>query len=299
MNFLGVEAFLAIVETGSISLAAEKLFLSQTTVGYRLKALEDELGISLITRQKGHRTIELTPKGNDFIIIANRWMALWKDTQYLTQKEPSLNLSVGCVDILNTYIFPPLYKKILQYNPSINFTISTFHSSELHDLLDNRIIDIAYVFSQKQYKNIISKAVYKEPLCIITRSDSVYPGNSIHPSQLDPKDEIYLIWGSDYRRWHDSWWAPTLKRYIQVNTGSMIFNYLDSKKTWAIAPLSVINTFKKTNDISIYTIEDNVPMNICYQLTHQFPQPSHVPAISLFEDLLEQFIQTNDNFHGI
>jgi DNA-binding transcriptional LysR family regulator len=299
MNFHGVETFLAIAETGSISLAAEKLFLSQTTAGYRLKSLEDDLGIILVNRKKGQRTIELTPKGSDFVIIANRWMALWKDTQNLIKQENSLNLTIGCVDSLNTYIFPPLYKQILQHDPPVIFKVNTFHSMEIHDLLENRMIDIGYVFSHKQHSNIISKVVYKEPMCVITRGDSIYPGQTINPNQLDTSNEIFLSWGTDYQRWHDSVWAPHLKHYIHVNTASMIFRYFDSDKTWAIAPLSVINTFKVNNDVKVYTIEDDVPIHTCYQITHQFPRPSHVAAISLFESLLKEFLLANENFREI
>ncbi|MFD2880212.1 LysR family transcriptional regulator [Paenibacillus rhizoplanae] len=53
MYFPGIEAFLAIVRTGSISKAAELLHLSQATVSYRLKTLEQEMGGLLVERRKG------------------------------------------------------------------------------------------------------------------------------------------------------------------------------------------------------------------------------------------------------
>lgn len=59
-----------IVQTKNITKTSENLFLSQPTVSHRLKALEDELNTKLIVRKKGHKTIELTPKGEEFISIA-------------------------------------------------------------------------------------------------------------------------------------------------------------------------------------------------------------------------------------
>lgn len=50
MNFHDIQAFLAIVKYGTISKAADELYISQTAVTRRLKTLEDELGIPLLDR---------------------------------------------------------------------------------------------------------------------------------------------------------------------------------------------------------------------------------------------------------
>ena len=52
MNITSLKTFLAIVETGSLVRASEKLHVTQSTVTARLKTLEDELGQILLTRQK-------------------------------------------------------------------------------------------------------------------------------------------------------------------------------------------------------------------------------------------------------
>ena len=67
MNFSEIETFLMIVQTKNITKTSENLYLSQPTVSHRLKSLEDELNTKLVVRKKGHKTIELTPKGEEFI----------------------------------------------------------------------------------------------------------------------------------------------------------------------------------------------------------------------------------------
>ena len=76
MNLAEIETFLTIVNTKSITRTADLLFLSQPTVSHRLTSLENELGFPLVIRQKGHKQVELTAKGTDFIILAERWMSL-------------------------------------------------------------------------------------------------------------------------------------------------------------------------------------------------------------------------------
>ena len=54
-----IETFLMIVKTKNITKTAENLFLSQPTVSHRLKCLEEELNVKLLTRKKGYKQIEL------------------------------------------------------------------------------------------------------------------------------------------------------------------------------------------------------------------------------------------------
>ncbi len=61
IDFLGIQAFLAIIETGSFHLAAGQLNLSQTAVSHRLRKLEESLGVRLIARTT--REVSLTDAG--------------------------------------------------------------------------------------------------------------------------------------------------------------------------------------------------------------------------------------------
>lgn len=72
-----ITAFLTIVNTGSLSAAADKLFLSQSALSHRMSSLESEVGKQLIVRNKGHRNISLTEAGKAFIPIAERWESLF------------------------------------------------------------------------------------------------------------------------------------------------------------------------------------------------------------------------------
>ena len=83
MTLAEVETFLSIVATRSITRTAELLFLSQPTISHRLSSLEDELGFELIVRRKGHKTVELTPKGEEFIPVAERWTS-WRSKEPAT-----------------------------------------------------------------------------------------------------------------------------------------------------------------------------------------------------------------------
>lgn len=61
MDLTQIAYFLAIVDAGSFTAAAEELYISQSSLSKQIRALEKELNADLFDR--GRRQIELTPWG--------------------------------------------------------------------------------------------------------------------------------------------------------------------------------------------------------------------------------------------
>lgn len=290
MTLEHVETFLTVVSYGSITAAADSLFISQSTVSNRIQLLERELDTKLLIRNKGHRNIELTPYGEAFLPIAIQWVALWKDTQNLKKLVTIQTLKIASVDAVNNYTFSPLFNQHIDQYPDIKLSINTHHSNEIHTLIENYSIDLGFVFSQVRYPDIISKPIYQELMYLICHIDSDYR-NNIHPDELRPEDEIFLPWGQDIQHWHDQHWDSDRYPLITVNTGSMLQYYLQTPGRWAVAPLSVVQAICKANpDITYYTLQKAPPPRICYQLVHRHPKSSQTNAIHIFEKELQEFI---------
>ena len=82
MNLTALQTFLAIVETGSLVRASDRLNVTQSTVTARLKSLEDEIGQILITRQKSGAV--MTAAGGRLKRYAETMMDLWRQAQQET-----------------------------------------------------------------------------------------------------------------------------------------------------------------------------------------------------------------------
>lgn len=290
MTYEQVESFLAAVTCGNISAAADYLFVSQSTVSSRIQLMEQELGISLFIRKKGHRNIELTSYGETFIPIASQWAALWKDTQNLKYAADVQTLQIAAVDAVSNCAFLPLFNQHIERYPNIRLSVNTFHSEEIHNMIQNRAMDIGFVFKQIRYPDILSKPVYRELMYLVCRKDSDYHDH-IHPKELNPEKEIFLCWGNDYQQWHDRHWNPAVRALIAVNTGSMLQHYLDKPDRWAIAPMSVIQSISPSRELAWYSIDDGRPPRICYQLTNRYSKASRLASIETFIRELEEFIE--------
>lgn len=289
MTIEEIDAFLAVVEYGTLSLAAEKLFISQSTISQRLKRLEHELGTSLFVRQQGQRSAVLTASGAELVPIAQQWSSLWRDMYSLNASSAKTQVTIGSVDLINSVTFVPFYKKVLTHRPEIELVINTHHSTELHSLLESRMIDMGFVFRQMKYPDIISTPIYREELLLFSQRSSGYR-DVVSVSQLDPKKEVYLKWNAEYELWHHGCWSNN-QHLIQVDIGMNMGHYLDEPGSWAIGSPSLIHTLKKELDLVSCRLKEPPPPLVYYLLTHRYPKPSKAGAIEALASEIKQYLK--------
>ncbi|CAM3133678.1 HTH-type transcriptional regulator PerR [Klebsiella spallanzanii] len=284
-----VETFLTVAECRSISLAAQKLYLGQSTISHRLQLLETELGGRLFHRQRGIKNLYLTAFGESFLPVAHRWLSLWRDTQLLKSSRSYTALTIGGADIINNYTFVPLYQQYIEKNPDIRLDIRTHHSSELYSLLESRTIDIGYAFGIKRFPDVVATPMYSEEMFLLCHTDSNYH-DEMTAEELSPAKEIFIRWGSDFEMWHHRFWANQ-RPLLRVNTGSMLQHYLDKPGYWSIVPMSCIRLLQNNQNLAWYSLKNPPPPFICYQLTHRYPKPDSLETINTFANNAIAFIQ--------
>ncbi|HSH34847.1 LysR family transcriptional regulator [Schnuerera sp.] len=293
MNLLGIEAFLAIVEAQSLSKAAEKLFLTQSTISNRLNVLENQLNTKLVERSQGQRFITLTSEGEEFISIAKRWMALQRDTEFWINKESPFKLSIGSVDSLNSHVFIEIYKKIMQKETSFELNISSHWSNTIFDLLESYEIDIGLVPRLIKTNSLLSKPIFSERLVFISNPNFSNYDDFVHPEYLSVKKEIFLDWGGNFKIWHDSLWDPTDSIEIVVDTTRLIFEFIDRPDAWSIVPESIAHSYKEIQPLKISEFVKPPPERICYKVIHRDPLPKITEPLKIFESYLLKYIENN------
>ncbi len=295
MNYFQIEAFLCIANVQSLSKAAELLYVSQSTISHRLSTLEEELGITLVIRRKGYRTVELTPAGERFLPIARRWDALWEETTKLEQAEPVISLNIGGVDSVSTYFVGIFYKIIREKEPSLNLFVHLCNdSTQVYALLENREIDIAFVTVPIWNKNIILEPILSEPFKLLRYAPGqVLPAN-VSPRDLDASREVFQPWGPEYQQWHDYWWPVPQHPYLSCDTTGMVETFLSDENLWTIVPESIARAFAKRPGFQAINLDSPPPRHIGYLAVHRHPKQSSVLGIKLFEKHLRKFLAKQD-----
>ncbi|MDF2522387.1 MAG: benM 1 [Clostridiales bacterium] len=284
----GIEAFLAIVRTQNISRAAEQLNLTQSTVSKRLKVLEQDINAVLFERGRGNKVLNLTPAGEAFIDMAERWHALWRETISLQGSSPNLSLSIGTLDSLNYAIFPRIYKALSRHTPRIKLKVITSHSYELYDLVEKRQVDVAFTLHRRDHPNIIIEKCFAEPMVVMRIGESSNDDHElIHPHELDTNDELFVYWGPNYQIWHDQWWNPSCPGQIVLDTSQLILSFFENENQWAIVPLSAAKTAQITGNYKISYISEPPPDRICYKISHKYSKASTLEGISILNQYLK------------
>lgn len=292
MTLAEVETFLSIVATKSITRTAELLFLSQPTISHRLTSLEDELGFELVVRRKGHKTVELTTKGEEFIPIAERWSSLWKETMALKSNDDRYLLTVGCTDSLSLAIMAPLYDQLLKSDSRIDLNIRTHHSSELYALLNNHDIDLGFVYHHYHYTGIITERLFEEKLYLVQTDTPTIAKKRIHTDELNSFRELYLCWDEHYQFWHDRWMAESPRAHIQADAISILELLWNRPDNWIIAPESIVVTLAGRRPVYVSEIINQPPNRVCYQIRHRYPKHSGQKAAAIFEDALSRYLES-------
>lgn len=112
-------------------------------------------------RNKGQRSVELMNYGNAFIPLASQWDSLWKDTKNLKGIDNIQNLTVASIDAVNNYTFVSFFKEYIANHSHIRLDIRTHHSNEIYSLVEDRVVDIGFVYSRINYPDVVSKPIYK------------------------------------------------------------------------------------------------------------------------------------------
>ena len=141
-----IQIFLAAVDCGSFSGAAEALHVTQPMVSKTIQSIEKELGIMLFVRSKGK--LRLTPAGKECYV---RWLNMLKyleesvETAHSIQKGTSsrLHIGTGSLAIRDDFFFRKL--KAFKETMSVDLFVDCHPMTELVERLQNDEYDAIFI----------------------------------------------------------------------------------------------------------------------------------------------------------
>lgn len=131
-----LESFLEVARQGSVSRAAEQLFITQPALTARLKALEGELGVELFVRSS--RGVKLTDAGRAYLPYAERTLAVVAEGQQAManlRAGTTGELLIAAAPAVSTYVLPAILKTFRAAYPSVRLGVRTGHTEEVLDMV--------------------------------------------------------------------------------------------------------------------------------------------------------------------
>ena len=175
--------FLEVAKTGSISKAASSLFVSQPSISYSIKMLEEELKCKLFNRTA--KGTELTIDGEKLLFyvegafnMINAGCKTVKDSENMISGE----IRVGVPTHIGIFLLSKYIQKFIEKYPGIKFTIVNRATSEMVDMLEKgnldfivdsypidsnrkdivlyKLIEVSNCFvGNEKYKNIVNEGI--------------------------------------------------------------------------------------------------------------------------------------------
>ena len=288
MNIEDVELFLELSKSRNLSVTANNLFLAQTTVSRRLALLEQELGYLLFTRGKGYTSIDLTPVGKRFYVLAQQMSLLNKEAHSLKVYANVQHLTIGSTDSIASYFLKNFFHEISETQSNWDIDIMIHDSYEIYDMVSNRTIDIGITNGASPLPELLSVQIFEEDFVVVRRGAHNPTDLMVHPRDLKESHEIFQIFSDEYNYWHNSWWPSGIPKR-RVNLAHFTVGFLSSPEDWAILPLSVAQSLLPHDGYLSY-LQEAPPKRRCFLISHKTLRPDRQDIIHEFQVQLNEYI---------
>lgn len=300
MNRDDLELFTAILEEKNLAKAAERLYLSTSTAGARLRAMEAELGFELFERKKGARTALPTGKGQSFAPIAHQMLSLWNDCDRLSHASGAPTLTIATVDSFLDYNLSPLYQSLIT-DHGFSLDIKCYPADMIYSLVSKKQADIGFALYHTAAPSLNVTPVFSDDMVLImpehadTAADTAADSAAavpISPSVLAPGKELFvgsrynsnIGWGPEFMLWHERHIGSGSRPMVTATSISILTGFLAAGDFFSIVPLTTARGLQKLYPLSIHPLDPAPPKRTLYMLTHK--SPSKISA-----DNVEQFLR--------
>jgi LysR family hca operon transcriptional activator len=164
--------FVAIAETGSLTVAAEKkLYTSQPSLSRQIKDLEDQVGTPLLSRSS--RGVVLTDAGKAFLdharLALNQVDAAVEAARRAAQPAKQ-RFSMGFLTGQEMTWLPEAMRVLRADLPNIDVTVSSDYSPDLGEAVARGRLDVAFMRAEPDF-DLAYRRVSKERLVALMPSD--------------------------------------------------------------------------------------------------------------------------------
>jgi DNA-binding transcriptional LysR family regulator len=200
--------FYLVAKEKSLSAAADRLFLTQPAVTYRLKSLEESTGVKLVEFKK--RQVTLTPHGQELYRYAEEIYNQLVNAEGLIKSIKESYLRVGSASMYIS-IVSPVIKKMFKEHPEVKLTVKSGDATEMIQDVEESRLDLAVVpqFGDGKGKlNHITVSAPQQVVCfasynqIIPKEPLTWEDLAGYPLISGPEDSVIRKMISDKLKEH-------------------------------------------------------------------------------------------------
>ncbi len=196
MDSEDLRAFRETVRTGSFSLAAQVLGLSQSAVSRRVRHLEAEAGARLLDRARPRVTP--TRPGLGMLEFANRTLAGWDELlRDLDTPHHRDTLNVACSNTPGQWLLPSLLAAFGRQNHGVRAHLHVWNSQSVEECVRRRHCDVGFLGRAPREPGLEAVVVGRDHIVLAVGSGHRWAGRSeIDLAELDEQSLVVREQGS-------------------------------------------------------------------------------------------------------
>ncbi|NNE24406.1 MAG: LysR family transcriptional regulator [Rhizobiales bacterium] len=228
MDVTLAKTFLAVVETGSFVEAANRVFVTQSTVSARIKSLEDQLGKVLFERSKAGASP--TPAGVQFQKHAQAMVRVWEHARLEISLPEGYEASLtvgGQYSLWEGYLLEWL--TVMRHNsPQVAIRAQVgFSDTLMQDLIDGTL-DLGVMYTPQGRPGFEVQMLFEDELILVTGDAA--------SDQMPVTNYVFIDWGPEFRADHALNFPEISVPGTYLELGSLSMQYLVQSKSAGYVP---------------------------------------------------------------
>ncbi len=224
--------FLAVVDTGSFMAAAERVYVTQSTVSMRIKTLEDRLGKVLFVRSKAGATPTLA--GEQFMKHAQAMVRVWEHARLEIALPEGFDVALrlgGQFSLWDGYLLDCV-ARIRSTLPATAIRAQMGFSDELMQGLIDGVYDLCVLYTPQVRPGFEVEMLFEDELVLVT------PDAATADRWQD--NYVFIDWGPEFRADHSLNFPDMTVPGTYLELGSLSVQYLMQQRASGYVPRRTI-----------------------------------------------------------
>ncbi|MBT2735624.1 LysR family transcriptional regulator [Bacillus sp. ISL-7] len=176
MDYRDWEILKVLYHQKNLTKTARLLFLTQPALTTRLKHMQEELGVKIVTRES--RGVHFTPQGEYLVHCAEEALAHYEkikeNVQNMSNNESDEvvgTLKLGVSNFFANYELPYVLKLFKKQYPHVEFKVVTGWSRDVTQLIHNKDVHISFVRGDYGWRGLSKHQLFEEDICIASMDE--------------------------------------------------------------------------------------------------------------------------------
>ena len=271
MNTEELKTFIFLSKVKNFTLAAEQMFIAQSTVTNRISELEKEVGKRLFSR--GSKTVTLTEEGKIFLKYAERIIELQETSveEMNAVSAYSRKFAVGAINATYESYVRPLIDNCLKNNNITSVKVVLGHSIDLIQLLQDNVLDLVFSSIPLKRTGYVCEVFDSDRLVLVAgKGANAYPDGITEDQLTHIPYLMYNFALSEVGAFIRSLFPKNYVFRLEVDNSSKLFHYLEQGFGYSFLPYKMIKSELDAGRFEEVPLKDfSAPQVMTYLLYRQ------------------------------